>query len=215
MAVTQFGAPIPGNSLLTHSPGERPGERPSELNTVEEATRFYITRLAKEEIIDDLMASLVSGIAINPIAEALTLSQVMRGRHSLDVAILVKPVIMEFLAAVADNNDIDYKFTNKDPQAQIDQKERDRIQLVLLSALSEAQEQGTEDAGTELLGEISDFLAQDVGREGAADAAQDMPPPEAEEAEQVMEPPVEGAEPAELEEEEEQAPQEMGLMARG
>jgi hypothetical protein len=122
---------------------------------------------------------------------------------------------MEFLAAVADNNEIDYKFTNKDPQKEIDQKERDRIQLVLLSALSQAQEQGTEDAGTELLGEISDFLAQDVGREGAVEAAQDMPPPEAEELEQITEPPVEGAEPEELiEEEQEQAPQDMGLMAR-
>ena len=216
MAVSQFGAPIPGNSLFTHAPGERPWERPAELNTVEEATQFYVTKLAKEEVMDDMMTALVAGVAINPIAEALTLSQVMKGTHTLDVALLVKPIIMEFLAAVADNNDIDYKFTNKDPQKEIDQKERDRIQLVLLSALSEAQEQGTEDAGTELLGEISDFLAQDVGREGAADAAQDMPPPEAEEAEQVMEPPVEGAEPAELEEEEEeQAPQEMGLMARG
>ena len=214
MAVTQFGAPIPGNSLLTHSPGERPWERPSELNTVEEATRFYITRLAKEEIIDDLMASLVSGIAINPIAEALTLSQVMRGRHSLDVALLVKPVIMEFLAAVADNNDIDYKFTNKDHQAQIDQKERDRMQLVLIGELSKAQEEGTEDAGTELLGEISDFLSQDVGREGAADAAQEMPPPEVVEIDKVMDSPEEGAEPEELQEQE-QAPQEMGLMARG
>ena len=37
MAVTQFGAPIPGNSLFTHAPGERPWERPAALNTVEEA----------------------------------------------------------------------------------------------------------------------------------------------------------------------------------
>jgi hypothetical protein len=205
MAVSQFGAPIPGNSLFTHAPGERPWERPAALNTVEEATKFYITSLAREEVMDDMMAALVAGVAINPIAEALTLSQVMKGTHTLDVALLV---IMEFLAAVADNNEIDYKFTNKDPQKEIDQKERDRIQLVLLSALSQAQEQGTEDAGTELLGEISDFLAQDVGREGAVEAAQDMPPPEAEELEQITE-------PEELiEEEQEQAPQDMGLMAR-
>jgi len=216
MAVTQFGAPIPGNSLFTHAPGERPWERPSRLNTVEEATQFYITKLAREEILDDMMTALVAGIAINPIAEALTLSQVMRGTHTLDVAILVKPVIMEFLAAVADANEIDYKFTNKDAQAEIDQKERDRMQVVLIGALSKAQEEGTEDAGTELLGEISDFLAQDVDREGVTEVAQDMPPPEAEELEQVSEPPKEGAEPEELQEEpQEQATPEMGLMARG
>ena len=214
MAVSQFGAPIPGNSLFSHEPGERPWERPPEIATVEEATSFYITLLAKEDIMDDLMTALVAGVAINPMTEAITLSQVMRGKHSLDVAILVKPVLMEFIAAVAENNEIDYKFTNKDPQAEIDQKERDRMQVVLIGALSKAQEEGTEDAGTELLGEISDFLAKDVGREGVTEAAQDMPPPEAEEMEQTQELPVEGAEPEELQEQE-QAPQEMGLMARG
>ena len=130
MAVAQFGAPIPGNSLFTHAPGERPWERPAELNTVEEATQFYVTKLAKEEVMDDMMTALVAGVAINPIAEALTLSQVMKGTHTLDVALLVKPIIMEFLAAVADNNDIDYKFTNKDPQKEIDQKVQEKNQLM-------------------------------------------------------------------------------------
>ncbi len=200
MAVLDFGAPIAGNSLFTHKIGERPWERPVNIDRVEDAISFYMTSLSKEDTLDDLMVAIESGIAINPLSEALTLSQVMRGTHSLDVALLVKPVVMEFLAAVAESNDIDYKFSNKDPQAELDKKERTRVQMILQGALIKAKKEGGEDSGTELLGQMSEFLDKDVNRDEVMEA-QDMPAPEPEEMQQVNEPP-------------EEAPQEMGLMAR-
>jgi len=200
MAVLDFGAPIAGNSLFTHKIGERPWERPVNIDRVEDAISFYMTSLSKEDTLDDLMVAIESGIAINPLSEALTLSQVMRGTHSLDVALLVKPVVMEFLAAVAESNDIDYKFSNKDPQAELDKKERTRLQMILQGALIKAKKEGGEDSGTELLGQMSEFLDKDVNRDEVMEA-QDMPAPEPEEMQQVNEPP-------------EEAPQEMGLMAR-
>jgi len=200
MAVLDFGAPIAGNSLFTHKIGERPWERPVNIDRVEDAISFYMTSLSKEDTLDDLMVAIESGIAINPLSEALTLSQVMKGTHSLDVALLVKPVVMEFLAAVAESNDIDYKFSNKDPQAELDKKERTRVQMILQGALIKAKKEGGEDSGTELLGQMSEFLDKDVSRDEVMEA-QDMPAPEPEEMQQVNEPP-------------EEAPQEMGLMAR-
>jgi|TARA_Y100001938_G_C8061870_1_gene417801 hypothetical protein len=200
MAVSDFGAPIPGNSLFTHAPGERPWERPVDIDKVEDAISYYMTSLSQEDIMDDLMVAIEAGVAINPISEAITLSQVMRGKHNLDVALLVKPVVMEFLAAVAESNEIDYKFSNKDPQAELDAKERSRVQMILQGALTKAKEEGGEDAGTALLGEISEFLERDVSRDEVMEA-QDMPAPEPEDIQQVNEPPAE-------------APQEMGLMAR-
>lgn len=200
MAVLDFGAPIAGNSLFTHKIGERPWERPVNIDRVEDAISFYMTSLSKEDTLDDLMVAIESGIAINPLSEALTLSQVMKGTHSLDVALLVKPVVMEFLAAVAESNDIDYKFSNKDPQAELDKKERTRVQMILQGALIKAKKEGGEDSGTELLGQMSEFLDKDVNRDEVMEA-QDMPAPEPEEMQQVNEPP-------------EEAPQEMGLMAR-
>ena len=196
MAVSDFGAPIPGNSLFTHAPGERPWERPTELNTVEDTISYYMTSLSQEDVLDDLMVAIESGIAINPISEAITLSQVMRGKHTLDVALVVKPVIMEFLAAVAESNNIDYKFSNRDPQAELDTKERSRVQMILQGALAKTKQ---EDSGTELLGEISEFLEKDVGRDEVMEA-QDMPAEEPQEMQDV--------------EQTEQAPEDMGLMAR-
>jgi|TARA_R110001583_G_scaffold2290_2_gene16869 hypothetical protein len=196
MAVSDFGAPIPGNSLFTHAPGERPWERPTELSTVEDTISFYMTSLSQEDVLDDLMVAIESGIAINPMSEAITLSQVMRGKHTLDVALVVKPVIMEFLAAVAESNNIDYKFSNRDPQAELDTKERSRVQMILQGALAKTKQ---EDSGTELLGEISEFLEKDVGRDEVMEA-QDMPAEEPQEMQDV--------------EQTEQAPEDMGLMAR-
>ena len=210
MAVSDFGAPIPGNSLFTHAPGERPWERPSKLNTVEEAVSFYVTSLAKEDIMDDLMVAMEAGVPIYPIAKALTTSQVMRGTHTLDVALLVRPVIIELLAAVAESNDIDFKFSNKNIKKEMDEKEKARIQMILNSAMTKAEEEGTADEGTKLLGEISEFLEQGKVEETPEE---DVPPPAAEELEQVDAPPMEGAEPEELDTQE-QAPQEMGLMSR-
>ena len=43
MAVSDFGAPIPGNSLFTHAPGERPWERPVDIDKVEDAISYYMT----------------------------------------------------------------------------------------------------------------------------------------------------------------------------
>ena len=120
----------------------------------------------------------------------------MRGKHTLDVALVVKPVIMEFLAAVAESNNIDYKFSNRDPQAELDTKERSRVQMILQGALAKTKQ---EDSGTELLGEISEFLEKDVGRDEVMEA-QDMPAEEPQEMQDV--------------EQTEQAPEDMGLMAR-
>ena len=165
MAVSDFGAPIPGNSLFTHAPGERPWERPTELSTVEDTISFYMTSLSQEDVLDDLMVAIES-------------------------------VIMEFLAAVAESNNIDYKFSNRDPQAELDTKERSRVQMILQGALAKTKQ---EDSGTELLGEISEFLEKDVGRDEVMEA-QDMPAEEPQEMQDV--------------EQTEQAPEDMGLMAR-
>ena len=88
MAVTQFGAPIPGQSLTTSKPGERRWERPPEAASVEDALRFYMERLSDEEVIDDFMVAIEAGVAIVPLVETLYLSNVMNGIHSLDVGML-------------------------------------------------------------------------------------------------------------------------------
>lgn len=200
MPRSMFNTPIPGNSL-TVPPKSRPWERPPEAASVEEALSFYMTRLADQEIIDDFMVALESGIPMKPMVEALYMSHVMRGIHTLDVGILIAPALTEFFSAVADSYDIKYKYTKRDPKEAMAEKERTRITMLLNSAISRAEEEGTEDEGTEMLRSMLDYTSSEMTREEAAEA-----PVQAEEME--VEQPTEEMAPATTE-----APSSAGLMS--
>ena len=197
MAVLEYSKPIPGGSLTSHKPGERQWERPPEIASVEEALKYYMERLSDEEIIDDFMVAIESGIAIVPMVKALYLSNVMRGIHSLDVGILIAPALSEYLAAVARSYEIDYKMSNKDYKKEKREKEEAKIAMLLQAAVREAK---TQDEGTSMLQSMADYLISEQEGEPMAEEQ----PPEPEELQQIDEPA-----------EEPMPPEGAGLMARG
>jgi|TARA_S200002703_G_scaffold99805_1_gene86234 hypothetical protein len=197
MAVLEYSKPIPGSSLTSHKPGERQWERPPEIASVEEALKYYMQRLSNEEVIDDFMVAVESGIAIVPMVETLYLSNVMRGVHSLDVGLLIAPALTEYFAAVARSYDIDYKLSNKDYKKEKRNKEEAKIAMLLQAAVREAK---TQDEGTSMLQSMADYLVSEQEGEPMAEEQ----PPEAEELQQVTEPA-----------EESMPPEGAGLMARG
>ena len=203
MVVSILKGPVPGQSLASGKPGERAWERPPQLNSVEETLSFYMNSLADEEIMDDFMIALESGVAVKPMVESLYMSSVMRGVHSLDIGLLVAPALMEFFAAVADSYGVEYKFSNRDVKKEMEDKERARMSLLISGAIEKAKKEGTVDKGTEVLQQMSDYLETDMTREEAEEAAAEEQPPEAVDLQDAnMEQP-----PAE--------PQGQGLMARG
>lgn len=197
MAVLEYSKPIPGGSLTSHKPGERQWERPPEIASVEEALKYYMERLSDEDIIDDFMVAIESGIAIVPMVEALYLSNVMRGIHSLDVGILIAPALTEYFAAVARSYEIDYKMSNKDYKKERREKEEAKITMLLQAAVREAK---TQDEGTSMLQSMADYLISEQEGEPIAEEQ----PPEPEELQQIDEPA-----------EEPMPPEGAGLMARG
>lgn len=197
MAVLEYSKPIPGGSLTSHKPGERQWERPPEIASVEEALKYYMERLSDEDIIDDFMVAIESGIAIVPMVEALYLSNVMRGVHSLDVGILIAPALTEYFAAVARSYEIDYKMSNKNYKKERREKEEAKIAMLLQAAVREAK---TQDEGTSMLQSMADYLISEQEGEPMAEEQ----PPEPEELQQIDEPA-----------EEPMPPEGAGLMARG
>lgn len=197
MAVLEYSKPIPGGSLTSHKPGERQWERPPEIASVEEALKYYMQRLSDEDIIDDFMVAIESGIAIVPMVEALYLSNVMRGVHSLDVGILIAPALTEYFAAVARSYEIDYKMSNKNYKKERREKEEAKIAMLLQAAVREAK---TQDEGTSMLQSMADYLISEQEGEPMAEEQ----PPEPEELQQIDEPA-----------EEPMPPEGAGLMARG
>jgi len=197
MPVLEYSKPIPGASLTTHKPGERRWERPPEIASVEEALKYYMERLSDEDIIDDFMVAIESGIPIVPIVETLYLSNVMNGIHTLDVGLLIAPALTEYFAAVARSYDIDYKMSNKNYSKEKREKEEAKITLLLQAAVRQAK---TQDEGTSMLQSMADYLISEQKGEPMAEEQ----PPEPKELQQVSEPA-----------EEPMPPEGAGLMARG
>ena len=100
-------APIAGQSL-TAELGNRPWQKPPQYTTVEEALDFYIPRLTDVETQDDLMNVIELGIPLTTIADALQSGGTMDGKHSIDVGILIIPVLIETLAYLAEEQGVEY-----------------------------------------------------------------------------------------------------------
>ena len=106
-------APIAGQSL-TAEIGNRPWQQPPQYSTVEDALQYYIPRLTNPEMLDDLLNVMETGIPLTTLANAIQSSGVMEGKHSLDIGILIMPVLIETMAYLAEEADVEYAVgTNK------------------------------------------------------------------------------------------------------
>ena len=99
--------PIPGQSLTTEI-GSRPWQQPAKFSTVEDTLEHYATKITDPKINDSLLDALEMGTPVTSIAEIVVQSGAMEGIHTIDVSILVLPVIMELIAYVADEAEIEY-----------------------------------------------------------------------------------------------------------
>ena len=100
--------PIPGQSL-THELRDRPWQNPPQFNSVEESMSWYLERFENDEIVEELMAIIEMGIPISTIANSMQLGAVLQGVHTIDVGILVMPILMEIMKTLAEKTGIEYK----------------------------------------------------------------------------------------------------------
>ena len=103
-----FDGPIPGQALTAET-GTRAWENPPELTTVEEATDYYLERMSSDEFTEQLVNTMETGVPITTIASILQLGAVMEGIHSLDVGMLVTPILIEMMMLIGDSEKIKYE----------------------------------------------------------------------------------------------------------
>ena len=141
-------APIPGMSM-THEVGARPWQQPSKYSTVEEASRYYITRMQDKTFTDMLVNVLEMGVPVTTLANTIQLSSVMQGLHNIDVGILVLPVIMETIILTADTAGIEYNTgLDKDDTVAIDSKNSEILSTI--GKLGDLVEEEEEDEDMEM-----------------------------------------------------------------
>tara|TARA_R110001599_G_scaffold16010_2_gene65923 strand:+ start:789 stop:1310 length:522 start_codon:yes stop_codon:yes gene_type:complete len=140
----ELDAPIPGMSL-TAELGARPWQSPPEGATLEDAVDYYIPRLGDPEYIGQVLDIVESGVPLTSIAESMTLVGNMEGKHTIDVGVLVQPVIVEFLKGIADITDTKYTMS-----ADKDFRDKDVTEGMLNNVTKELQKSLPEEQQSEI-----------------------------------------------------------------
>ena len=110
----QFDRPIPGQSLTT-PPKAAPYERPPDVTDPREALELHLDNLMKDGAMDDVLFFLEEGLDLVTLVEGIARSAVMEGIHSIDISLIIAPVIHEFIKSAALRAGIDFEegFENK------------------------------------------------------------------------------------------------------
>ena len=104
---TSFDAPIPGMGM-THELGARPWQTPPTYTTVEETSDYYIERMSNPKFKEQLLDVMEMKIPLTTLANTIQLGSVMEGLHTVDVGILMIPILVETMALIGDSSDVDY-----------------------------------------------------------------------------------------------------------
>jgi hypothetical protein len=108
-----FNTPIPGQSL-TSEPGNYPWEKPSQINSPEEAAMFTLENLNNPKKMNATLDILELGMDLVDLTEGILRNNVAQGIHSIDVSLLIAPIVYEFIKGEADRSNIDYDDGLKD-----------------------------------------------------------------------------------------------------
>lgn len=151
MAISPFDRPIPGQSL-TDEPRNNPWENPPEMSAIEDVTKYYIEKLANQDVIDDFAVLLQTGIPLKPLVESVTTIGVMKGLHTVDASMLVGPIIHQFIKQAVEAQGISVKDDGRDYQKEAEERELRRFKMVAAKYLG--QDPNMEDPGKQVLSEI-------------------------------------------------------------
>lgn len=102
-----LSGPVPGMGL-TSELGSRPWQRPTEYATLDEVVPYYLAALENKKFINMFLDSLESGVPVTALVDIMVQTSVMEGKHTIDVGILISPIMVEALLMLAERSGIDY-----------------------------------------------------------------------------------------------------------
>ena len=114
-------AAVPGQSL-TDYPKNYPWERPPEMTDPNEAIKFHIDRISDEDVIDNVLDLLEFGIPAKTLSESMMTAAVGSGIHSIDISLIVEPIVRDFMMKAADMAGVNYKEAFKPNELTLDER---------------------------------------------------------------------------------------------
>ena len=115
-----FNAPIPGQSL-TSEPKNYPWENPPEFVQPEEALLFHMDKLKEPGKVKAIAGLLTLGLDVVTMTEGILRNGVADGRHSVDVSMLIGPIVHEYIVGIAEAAGIDYNEGLEEEDVDVDQ----------------------------------------------------------------------------------------------
>jgi hypothetical protein len=165
-----FNGPIPGESL-TSEPGNYPWEQPPLHVDPMDALEYHMEQLTDETVTDNVLEMIDLGVPVSVVADTMLSSAIMNGIHTVDVKMLLQPVIFMQLKALADVAGIEYKeymsdYNDKDEIAAIKRRERIAAKLDVQSKLRGKMR----DKGDQLEADVAEMLMDEPQEEMAPEA---------------------------------------------
>lgn len=108
--------PIPGISL-TGELGNAPWEQPPKYASINEVVDYYSDKLVEEEVIGNVIDVIKRNVPLLTISEGIIRAGIMEGMHTIDAGMLVKPILVELLIALAEIYGVKYVIQAEDIQA--------------------------------------------------------------------------------------------------
>ena len=130
-----FSTAIPGQSL-TSEPKNSRWENPPRMVDPEEALLWHLEKLQKPKAQEAAAGMMALGIDILTLTEGVLRAAVAEGEHSIDVSLIIAPVIHEYIKGVGDAAGVDYK----EGFADDDEEEIDLEQVNIALRKKEAME---------------------------------------------------------------------------
>tara|TARA_E500000305_G_C3878688_1_gene168647 strand:- start:30 stop:524 length:495 start_codon:yes stop_codon:yes gene_type:complete len=115
--------PVPGQSL-TAEPRSQPFERPSEIVDPIEAIDAHIDNLSNKGAVEDLIYFAEFGVDLVTLVQGILRSAVMEGIHSIDVSLIIAPVLHEHIKGILDASRVEYEegFEDKEGEKALNYK---------------------------------------------------------------------------------------------
>ena len=81
---------------------------PPQFATVEQALDYYLPDYNQMKLSEQLVDVLEMGIPVTTVANSMQLGAVMEGKHSVDVGMLILPVLVELIMLIGDTAGVKY-----------------------------------------------------------------------------------------------------------
>ena len=147
-------AAVPGQSL-TDYPKNYPWERPPEITDPNDAIKFHIDRIADEDVIDNVLDLLEFGVPAKTLSESMMTAAVGSGIHSIDVSLIIEPIVRDFMMKAADMAGVNYKETFKPDEMTMAER------ASLFNDAVASTPEGERDKGFELVKEAAESMKEE------------------------------------------------------